>query len=77
MRRLLVKSRNLSEVGYDPIDGTLEVIFRAAPRWIYTYRNVTPKKFVGLITAPSIGSYFHREIRSRQKQHPYTRRKVR
>ncbi len=75
MRRFAVESVNLAEVGYDPPTTTLEVVFRADPRWVYTYKHVGMIKFVKLITAPSIGKYFDKHIRARPKMHPYSKRK--
>jgi hypothetical protein len=75
MRRFSVKSANLAEVGYDLLTSKMEVVFRNAPSWVYTYKHVSPTQFVKLITAPSIGSYFDRYIRAKPKSHPYTKRK--
>lgn len=76
MRRYPVQSLNLSEVGYDPETASLEVVFRNAPDWVYTYSNVGVIKFVRLLTAESVGGYFDREIRSRPSRHPYKKRRV-
>lgn len=76
MKRFPVNSKNLLEVGYDHEKKLLEVVFRAAPGWVYTYRHVPVMKFVRLITATSVGGFFGREIRSFPKKFPYTRRKV-
>jgi hypothetical protein len=75
MRRFSVKSMNLAEVGYDPLTTTMEVVFCADRRWVYTYKHVGMIKFVKLITAPSIGQYFDKHIRAKPKMHPYTKRK--
>ncbi len=75
MNRFPVRSANLLEVGYDLDRRLLEVVFRADPRWIYTYRRVTVMKFVQLITAVSVGSFFSEEIRSRPRKHPYSKRR--
>ena len=64
------------EVGYDPISKRLEVVFRAAPKFLYTYSNVPVMKFVKLLTADSAGIFFQREIRSKPGMHPYTRKKM-
>ncbi len=76
MRRFPVQSQNLLEVGYDPDTATLEVVFRNAPDWIYAYQNVGFIKFVRLLTAVSVGRYFEREIRSKPKRHPYSKRRA-
>jgi len=75
MRRFAVESTNLAEVGYDTLTTKLEVVFRADPRWVYTYKYVGMAKFVKLITAISIGQYFDKHIRAKSKLHPYTKRK--
>lgn len=75
MRRFHVKSENLAEVGFDPTTNTMEVVFMNGPGWVYTYKNIGMIKFVKLLTAPSIGQYFDKHIRSRSKMHPYTKRK--
>jgi KTSC domain len=75
MRRFPVRSMNLAQVGYDPVTATLEVVFVSGSRWVYTYQHVGMIKFVKLITAPSIGQYFDKYIRSKSKLHPYTKRK--
>lgn len=76
MKRYPVVSRNLAEVGYDPLTKQLEVVFRNALKVLYTYKNVGVMKFVKLLTADSVGQYFQEAIRSRPKLHPYTRKKL-
>ena len=71
-----VESKNLLSVGYDPFEKVLEVVFRAAPQWIYSYQHVGLIKYARLMTAHSVGEYFERQIRSRPKLHPYTKRKA-
>lgn len=77
MRRVQLKSKNLLEVGWDPVSKTLDVVFVNAPDWVYTYRHVGMLKFVRLLTAESHGGYFDQAIRSKPRLHPYTKRKVR
>lgn len=76
MRRVIVKSQNLAEVGWDPTTKTLDVVFKNAPGWVYTYQQVGMVKFVRILTAESIGGYFERNIRSKPRFHPFTKRKV-
>jgi KTSC domain-containing protein len=65
MDRISVTSSTLSEVGYDPVNGLLEIKFRSTA--IYQYSNVPPHVFEGLLQASSKGSYFNRRIRNRYK----------
>jgi hypothetical protein len=76
VRRFQIQSRNLLEVGYEPTSATLEVVFRNAPDLIYAYKNVGVIKFVRLLTADSVGRYFEKEIRSRSRRHPYSKRRI-
>jgi hypothetical protein len=77
VKRVQLKSKNLLEVGWDPISRTLDVVFVNAPDWVYPYQHVGMLKFVRLLTAESHGRYFARAIRSRPDIHPYTKRKLR
>lgn len=76
MRRFQVPSANLLEVGYNLGSRTLEVVFRNGAGFVYSYKKVGPLKFVELMTAESIGSYFHDEIKSHPRKYPFTKRKV-
>ena len=62
MNRQHVTSSNISSVGYDEADGTLEVEFHDGK--IYQYSDVPPPVYRGLLDAPSKGSYFHAHIRT-------------
>ena len=62
MNRHPVTSSNLSSVGYDASDRTLEVEFHDGK--IYQYFEVPASVYRGLINAPSKGSYFHAHIRT-------------
>lgn len=55
-----VVSSNLAEVGYE--DGTLYIRFHSGG--LYSYSNVPPAVFLGLMNAPSLGKYFHANIRN-------------
>lgn len=68
MNRQHVISSNLSAVGYDASDGTLEVEFHGGR--IYQYSDVPASVYRGLLDAPSKGSYFHAHIRN---AYPYRR----
>jgi len=58
-----VVSSNIARLGYDEESATLVVEFRSSPvRWAYP--TVSPELYHRLRDAkPSIGSFFHHEIR--------------
>lgn len=68
MNRQHVTSSNISAVGYDASDGTLEVEFHDGS--IYQYSAVPASVYRSLLDAPSMGSYFHAHIRT---TYPYRR----
>ena len=57
-----VSSSNLAAVGYDEETQTLRVTFKKGPT--YDYRGVPPKVYEQLMSAESVGQYFHSNIRS-------------
>lgn len=63
MTRTEVQSSNIASVGYDSHTGVMEVEFRTGK--VYTYPNVSAQEFQDLLSAPSIGSHFHKHFRSR------------
>lgn len=63
-----VNSSNVRSVGYDESSATL--IIRFSNNTMYIYKGVPIVEFEGLINAPSIGSYLHRNIKS---LYPYER----
>jgi len=62
-----VTSSDLSQVGYDPNTQQLEIVFHSGG--IYLYSGVSSSEYQGLISAGSVGRYFHAYI----KHHPFTR----
>lgn len=62
MVREPVKSSNLKSVGYDPTTQKLEVEFKSGG--VFCYDNVSPQEHADLMSAGSIGSYFHQNIRN-------------
>lgn len=58
-----VKSSNLAAVGYDAKRQVLRVQFVNGST--YDYHGVEPELHEDLLAAPSIGGFFHREIRSK------------
>jgi len=61
MNRTPVSSSNLSSVGYDQDDETLEIEFNSGG--VYQYYDVPPRIHEGLMNASSHGSYFHSHIK--------------
>jgi len=57
-----VSSSNISEIGYD--DATQEVYVRFLNGSLYVYKGVPQFEFDGLLNAPSIGSYLHRNYKN-------------
>lgn len=63
-----VSSSNVDSVGYDEENQILYVSFLSGG--IYIYKGVSRYEFDGLLNAPSIGSYLHRNIKN---IYPYER----
>jgi len=61
MERTPVVSSNIVSIGYDEEAETLEVEFHGGG--VYQYDNVPLPIYEALITADSIGSYFHYNIK--------------
>lgn len=61
MNREPVESSNLASVGYDPITSVLEIEFRSGA--VYQYFDVPEGVFLGLMAAPSKGSFVWSDIR--------------
>lgn len=61
MERKPVTSSNITSVGYDESKQELQVEFANGSVWAYS--GVQPGEHRALITAPSLGSYFHQHIR--------------
>lgn len=70
MNRVPVVSSNLSEVGYDPATGILEIAFMRGG--VYQYFAVPSSIHEGLMAATSVGRYFDLNI----KKAGYTVQKV-
>lgn len=62
MNRQPVASSNIKSMGYDDRSKTLEVEFNNGA--IYQYHQVPGEVFAQLLSAPSMGSHFHRHIKT-------------
>ena len=63
MNRQTVSSSNINSVGYDESTGILEIEFNNGG--IYQYSNVPLSEYESLISASSVGQYFHQNIKER------------
>lgn len=63
-----VESSNVESVGYDENQQVLYVRFLTGATYIY--KGVNSYEFDGLLVAPSVGSYLHRNIKN---NYPYER----
>lgn len=63
-----VDSSNVESVGYDGNEQILYVRFLTGA--MYIYKGVNNYEFEGLLSAPSVGSYLHRNIKN---NYPYER----
>ena len=63
-----VDSSNVESVGYDENEHILYVRFLTGATYIY--KGVNNYEFEGLLSAPSVGSYLHRNIKN---NYPYER----
>lgn len=61
MKIVKVKSSQIQDVGYDSDNATLYIKFIRG-NW-YSYDNVPGEIYEGLIKAPSVGKYFHKNIK--------------
>jgi hypothetical protein len=63
-----VSSSNVAELGYDEANQIVYVRFLNGT--VYTYKGVPQFEYDGLLNAPSIGSYLHRNFKN---LYPYER----
>jgi len=63
-----VSSSNVAELGYDETDQIVYVRFLNGS--LYIYKGVPLSEYNGLLNAPSIGSYLHRNYKN---VYPYER----
>lgn len=60
-----VESSVLAAIGYDRKEHVLEATFRTGR--VYRYFDVPAAVYKGLLNAPSVGSYFNRNIRDKYR----------
>ncbi|MEP0825705.1 MAG: KTSC domain-containing protein [Nitrososphaera sp.] len=63
MERQAVQSSNIRSIGYDATTRTLEIEFSSGG--VYQYYSVDEAVYEQLISASSIGSFFHQHIRDK------------
>ena len=63
MLRTKVESSNIASVGYDQLDGILEIEFNSGA--IYQYEKVPIRVYDVMMKADSVGKYFNTHIKSK------------
>ena len=58
-----VSSSNLLDVKYDDRQYLLSIRFVNRPKWTYRYADITPRVYKEMMDSPSVGEYFHQNIR--------------
>lgn len=66
-----VESSQIKAVGYDAAKKTLAIEFMSGG--LYHYANVTPDMFSEMMLAPSLGSYFYKNIKANKEKFPFTK----
>ncbi|WP_308798970.1 KTSC domain-containing protein [Agromyces silvae] len=61
MERTAVESSNVISIGYQPDTLTMEMEFKGGN--VYQYFDVPEHVFDGIIRAPSVGRFFHEQVR--------------
>lgn len=62
MQYTAVASSSIAAVGYDPASAVLAIRFHNGAE--YHYFAVPKTLFEGLLTAPSVGGYYHENVRN-------------
>ncbi len=72
-----VESSQIHSIGHDASTDTLAIRFKdkatGEPRALYYYANVDAARFKEFSEAPSIGSYFYKNIKPNVLEFPYWR----
>jgi hypothetical protein len=63
MERMMVESRSVSAIGYDPATFELEIEFRNGRT--YRYQQVPEAAYRLLLQAPSLGEFVNKQIKPR------------
>lgn len=63
MKRDFVQSSSIISVGFDAPSSTMEIEFKDGR--IYQYFEIPEQVFRDLKSAPSVGSYFHQNVRGK------------
>ena len=66
-----VKSSNIAALWHDPINLTMLVQFMTGVT--YSYANVSVDMYNQILKADSVGSAFHKLIKSQPNKHPFTK----
>lgn len=61
-----VKSSAVKEIGYDPINGRMEIVLNSKPDHVYGYR-MSKEEYTQMRSAESLGSYYAKNVRGNQK----------
>ena len=69
MKRVEVSSSSLRELGYDPDEQALEVVFQNGA--LYRYEEVPAEVVQALLEADSLGTYFNQVFKA--QNYPYRR----
>ena len=65
-----VQSSNIAAISHDPINLTMTVEVKNGHR--YQYERVPTSLFDQMLKADSVGSAFHKLIKSQPDKHPFT-----
>lgn len=66
-----VSSSQIEAIGHDPVTNQVHVKFASGGH--YHYDNFTAEKFAEWKAAPSIGSWFYKNLKPANGSHPFTR----
>jgi len=64
-----VESSQIKAMGYDAESKTLAIEFLGGG--LYHYANVEPDTFAEMMLAPSLGSYFYKNIKANKEKYQY------
>lgn len=64
------------QLGREANLGTLEVVFKTTPKFVYRYPQVTSQEFVKIATADSIGKAVHEILRKANRSFTKSEREV-